>query len=213
MKILNYLRGIFLSITLLCTVACTQTQETTPSPSLAPTTQPVETAPSQSASTQDNTPDPQPETSPDSANDSLALSFETTTLTGDTLSSDLFQDYDLTMVNIWATWCGPCVNEMPDLQKVHQSLPENVNFLTICDDGESKNSLATDILQASNATFQTLLPNDQIKTQLMSGVRAFPTTIFVNSQGILVGTVLEGAPSDDVVETYLTIIETILETL
>lgn len=32
----------------------------------------------------------------------------------------MFSDYDLTMVNVFATWCSPCVNELPDLQKLSE---------------------------------------------------------------------------------------------
>ena len=52
-------------------------------------------------------------------------SFETTTLAGESFSQDNFAPYDLTMVNIWSTTCGFCIDEMPALESLSQSLPEN----------------------------------------------------------------------------------------
>ena len=50
---------------------------------------------------------------------------ETTDLDGNTVNTaDIFAENKLTMVNIWATFCGPCINEMPELEKIHQEYAE-----------------------------------------------------------------------------------------
>jgi len=56
--------------------------------------------------------------------------FETTLLTGETVTQDVFADYDMTVVNVWATWCNPCISEMPELAQLDEALPENVNIIT-----------------------------------------------------------------------------------
>lgn len=147
-----------------------------------------------------------------SQKDGVNLQFEGSTLEGKALDSSMFQDYDLTMLNIWATWCGPCVNEMPYLQSVYEQLPENVQFLTLCQDGNSSKMLAEEILNSSKAEFDTLVPNDSIEEGILPLVRAFPTTLFVDSEGYVVYT-MEGAPSSHVAETYLSILQTQLDTL
>ena len=38
---------------------------------------------------------------------------------GNQVSGDIFSGHRLTMLNIWATYCGPCTSEMPDLQSLN----------------------------------------------------------------------------------------------
>ena len=138
--------------------------------------------------------------------------FTTTDMGGNTVTQEIFADYDLTMVNIWATWCGYCVEEMPELAKLKEMLPENVNLITICDDASYETELTQKILDESGANFQTLMTTEDMYTQLLAYVYAFPTTFFVNSEGIPVVQPLTGVPSmENAAEAYYSIIEQILQ--
>ena len=47
------------------------------------------------------------------------LVFETTDLEGNSITSDeIFTGHRVTMINMWATWCDPCKNELPELAKM-----------------------------------------------------------------------------------------------
>ena len=138
--------------------------------------------------------------------------FTTTDMEGNIVTQSIFADYDLTMVNIWATWCGYCVEEMPELAKLKDMLPENVNIITICDDAEYEPELVKQILDESGANFQTLKTTEEMYSQLLAYVYAFPTTFFVNSEGIPVVQPLTGVPSmENAAEAYYSIIEQVLE--
>ncbi|MBP3651821.1 MAG: TlpA family protein disulfide reductase [Clostridia bacterium] len=138
--------------------------------------------------------------------------FTTTDMEGNTVTQEIFSGYDLTMVNIWATWCGYCVEEMPELAKLKKMLPENVNLITICDDAAYETELTQQILRESGANFQTLKTTEDMYTQLLAYVYAFPTTFFVNSEGIPVVQPLTGVPSmENAADAYYTIIEQILK--
>ena len=50
--------------------------------------------------------------------------FTAADLEGNPVSEEIFKDYDLTMINIWATFCGPCISEMPDLGKLNEEWKE-----------------------------------------------------------------------------------------
>lgn len=133
------------------------------------------------------------------------------------VSESIFAPYDLTMVNIWATWCGYCVQEMPELAKLKDMLPENVNLISICDDAAVETELAYQILQTTGATnFPTLMACADMyaEDQLLSQVYAFPTTYFLDHEGMPVGEPITGVPNlEDAAETYLSIIHEVLDML
>ena len=111
------------------------------------------------------------------------------------------------MVNIWTTWCGVCVEEMPYLEKLHKKLPDNVNIISICGDANDEKELAQQILDKNEITFQTLIGNDSLQESILKYVSGFPTTVFVDKNGNIVGDIQMGAPGDDIVEGYQTLIE------
>lgn len=188
------------------------------------TTPPVESQPAQST---DSTVNTETNTTPESENTEINETpstedepvgdahfgmFIAETTQGVEVSDRIFNDYDLTMVNIWATWCGPCVEEMPYLEEVYTQLPEGVNMITICQDGDTNRDLAENILNTSGATFTTILPSESLNVNVFSKVSAFPTTLFVDKNGN-VATYLTGAPPSNVAETYLSYIDQILPLL
>ena len=130
------------------------------------------------------------------------------------VSQDIFAPYDLTMVNVWATWCIYCVEEMPALAELKEVLPENVNMITICDDAYDEPELTMQILELSNATgFTTLAPSEEMYSQILGQVYSYPTTFFMDSQGNAVG-YISGVPNvEDPVSGYLDVIDKALELL
>ncbi len=122
------------------------------------------------------------------------VTFETTDLDGNEVTSEVFADYDLTMINVWGTGCVPCIEEMPGLAKFSDQLPENVNMLSICVDYESDPEFAKDVLRESNANFKTLKVDGSMYESILVNAQALPTTIFVDSEGNIVGDIIKGAP-------------------
>ena len=106
---------------------------------------------------------------------------------GNVVTSEIFRNYDITAVNIWTTWCGPCVEEMPELAKLYKDLPANANFISVCMDGEEEQEKARKILEKSNAEFVTLLGDERLREGAFGDVIAFPTTVFINREGKMVG--------------------------
>ena len=56
--------------------------------------------------------------SEDGSQEKIFGEFETVTLTGEPVTQEIFGEAKLTMVNIWATYCGPCIQEMPELAEL-----------------------------------------------------------------------------------------------
>jgi thiol-disulfide isomerase/thioredoxin len=141
--------------------------------------------------------------------------FSSQNLEGEAVSNAAFADKKLTMVNIWTTWCPPCVNEMPDLGSLGRSMPEGSQLVGIVldveDPQEDSETIddAKDILKESKADFLQILPVDAMEP-VLDKVAAIPTTIFVDSQGKIVGRVLVGSRSE---EAYRSEIEQILKSM
>ena len=142
-------------------------------------------------------------------------SFSTYDMEAQPVDESIFSGYDLTMVNIWATWCGYCVREMPELAKLKDMLPENVNLISICDDASVETELAYSILQQTGATnFQTLIGTQEIYDQFVNQVYAYPTTFFLDSEGNPVGEPLMGVPDlEDAAGAYYGVIQEVLAML
>jgi len=125
-----------------------------------------------------------------------AKTFVTTDVEGNEVTEAIFADYDLTMINIWATWCGYCIEEMPVFDELKDSLPENVNFITICEDFSYNTELAQQVLEAVEANYTTLVATEEMfYGGFLSDVYAFPTTLFVDREGNFVGEAVVGVPS------------------
>lgn len=122
-------------------------------------------------------------------------SFEAKDMNGKKVTQNIFADYDLTMVNIWATWCGPCVSEIPDLADLAENLPQNVNMITICTDADENRELAEEILTEAKAGFMTIAGDENLKNTLLKDVVSYPTTVFIDKNGNFVGNSLLGAYS------------------
>ncbi len=133
--------------------------------------------------------------------------FETMKLTdleGNEVDSSVFEEHDLTMINIWATFCNPCLSEMPHLGELSEEYTQQggkVQIIGIAADltdlnGEviSENvDAAKQIVELTGATYMHLLPNADFMDYLMNHVSGFPTTFFVDSQGKIVGDEVVGA--------------------
>lgn len=135
--------------------------------------------------------------------------FSSIDMSGNEITEDIFKEYDITMVNIWTTWCGFCVEEMPALQELYEKLPKNVNMISICADALEEAEISKQILLDSKAEFTTIQGNDELNKILLNNIQGYPTTIFVDKDGNLVGESQVGAPENDqskIVEAYMELI-------
>ena len=114
-----------------------------------------------------------------------------------------FENYDLTMVNVFATWCTACVNEIPDLAKVQKEMKgKGVNIVgvvtdTVDDNGTNKEALkkAKKIQKKTKAGYPFLMPDKTNFNGRLNGIQAMPETFFVDKNGNIVGDTYSGAKS------------------
>lgn len=206
-------KRIALILVLLLTAGCIQVK---PAVTEAPATEaPASTEPT-AAPTEAPTAEPAV-TAAVEAPVEYAFTFTAKTLDGEKVTEEVFGQYDLTMVNIWASWCGPCRGEMGELAALYGKLPENVNFLSVTVDEAGDLKDAADILKENGCTFPCLdgLASAGLVNGFINKVMAIPTTIFFDRSGNQVGQWIVGVPqgSGSVADAYLGEIQTRLNSL
>lgn len=119
--------------------------------------------------------------------------FTTTDIYGKAYDQTIFSENDLTLVNIFATWCGPCVKEMPELQRVQDEL--GVPVVAVVIDGVDANFEPVEnvledakyLAEQANVTFPMILPEKTGLNGRLVNVTAVPETFFVDKDGNIVG--------------------------
>ena len=143
--------------------------------------------------------------SEDEVQTGVLSAFSTTDLEGNTLDQSILADYDLTMVNVWATFCGPCINDMPDLgQLAAEYADKGVQIIGLVSDtmdsdgtiSDSQVETAKEIVAETGADYRHLLPSDDL-LGILSQIYAVPTTFFVDSEGVQVGDAIVTAQSKE----------------
>ncbi len=136
--------------------------------------------------------------------------FTATDLEGNTVTESIFADKDLTVLNIWGTFCNPCVGEMPELGEWAKEMPDNVQMVGLIIDinGEEdtkQRDVAVDITLNAGAEFTQIIVNQDFAPVLRE-VLGVPTTMFIDKEGNIVGDSILGANVDGYkkfVEDYL----------
>ena len=138
------------------------------------------------------------ESSGNTAQASIAKNIPTFTaknLHGQTVTNEIFASKKITVVNIWGTFCPPCIGEMPELGEWAKNFPADAQLIGIvCDaeDGSPQIQDAQEILRDAGADFVNIVLDAELM-KFLNAVEAVPTTIFVNSKGEVVGKAIIGA--------------------
>lgn len=132
--------------------------------------------------------------------------FETTDIDGNTYTEKVFSDYDLTLVNAFTTWCSPCVNEMPELEKLYQEMEDQgvgvVGMVldSVSEDGTPDDSIvqkAQLLKEKTGVTYPLLIPDKGFLNGRISGLQSFPESFFVDKDGNIVGDPIMGSNTFD----------------
>ena len=98
----------------------------------------------------------------------------------DVLLSDLRGK--VVLLNFWATWCPPCVYEMPFLEEAHQQLPDNAVILAI-DIGEKAETVSA-FVEEHGLTLPIILDQNAAIAQLYRA-NQLPTSVIIDAEGII----------------------------
>lgn len=183
-----------------------QTQEEAPSETPAEETveEQPEDAEEQPEDTEKQPEDTEEQSAEQSTEEGAFEKMSLTNLAGDEIDKTIFEGHDLTVINVWATSCKPCLSEMPELAKLSDEYEQNggqVQIIGLCTDlvdmdanrVDSQIELANQIVELTGADYTHLVPDDEMLNFLMENIIGVPTTFFVDSQGKEVGESVIGA--------------------
>ena len=122
--------------------------------------------------------------------------FKTTDVSGKEYTEDIFKEYDLTLVNVFTTWCSPCVEEMPELEKLKKEMEaKGVNVVGLVYDtvmqenkkDEGAIETAKLLQEKAGLTFPLLMPDETYMNGRLKGIDSYPESFFVDKDGNIVG--------------------------
>ncbi|ARU56373.1 thiol-disulfide isomerase-like protein [Oleiphilus messinensis] len=117
---------------------------------------------------------------PSSAN-TPAPDFTLKSTTGQNLRLNDYRG-QVVLLNFWASWCGPCRQEMPELEKIQQKWSK-YGFTVLAVNVDAQQALADKFLQSQSVSFPVLYDHQNRVTQLFE-VKAMPSTVLIDRNGI-----------------------------
>ena len=143
----------------------------------------------------------EPEELPVSESDGGAQGYFTTTdlINGNEVTQQIFTNADITVVNAWGTFCGPCIKEMPYLGELAAEYDSSqVQFIGIPMDASdpANKDYAITLINDTGANYTHLYLNDELFDWGFTDIQYVPTTVFVNREGEIIDTVI-GARSKE----------------
>ena len=130
---------------------------------------------------------------------SAAPDFTVYDLDGNTHRLSDFQGKPV-ILNFWASWCGPCKMEMPDLEKAYQEYGDRIQFMLVdlTDGSQETVEKASAFIKEQGYTFPVFY-DTAMEGAYAYGVSGIPVTYFINSEGVFVA-YYQGAMSADILQ-------------
>ena len=119
------------------------------------------------------------------ANPSPVLDVVMRDLDGRTFSTDDLRG-KVTLVNFWATWCGPCRTEIPDLIKLQDQYPDHLQVIGVSTD-EGPQQLVEDFVTEYGINYPIVMATPELN-RAFPGVMALPTSFMIDAEGRVVQT-------------------------
>jgi thiol-disulfide isomerase/thioredoxin len=112
------------------------------------------------------------------------------------------------ILNFWASWCGPCKSEMPDIQKFYEQYGEDVHFLIVnCTDGSRETvDSAKKFIEDTDYTFPVYFDTTYMGAYTY-GASSIPLTYFIDADGNMAAYYM-GAMSESILRQGVDLIYT-----
>ena len=114
-----------------------------------------------------------------------APDFTATTIDGETITLSDFKGKKAVVLDIWATWCGPCRMEMPDLQKIYEKYSDQIEIIAASQDQPSDLGKIKSFVEEFKITFKVIHDND-FSISKRYPTRGIPFVVLIDKDGKIV---------------------------
>jgi len=119
--------------------------------------------------------------------------------TGNSVTLSNFDQSKPTYIKMWATWCKPCMQQMPHFQSINEKYGDKINILAVNININEDNQYIQDVIQKFGLTMPVLLDNEgQLGVAL--GLVGTPFSVLINTDDNIVYTTHE---SDQILDTFI----------
>lgn len=113
------------------------------------------------------------------------------------------------LLNFWATWCPPCVREMPSMQRLQDKFADQPFEIVAINAGESADAIEAFLLGLDNELTFTILLDEKSRSFQEFRIPGLPMSYLISKDGELLETIMGGREWDD--EKQVTLVETALK--
>lgn len=107
------------------------------------------------------------------------------------------------VVNFWATWCGPCKNELPEFESAYKKYNEQVEFLMVnLTDGFSETVEGVEKFIKDNQYEFPLYFDTEYNASNAYSIYSIPRTLFIDKEGNILGSYV-GMMNQEILEKYI----------
>ena len=122
------------------------------------------------------------------------IAFTASDMDGNEITEDYIRDHRVTVVNFWATWCPPCVGEIPEFSKVAAAYADKgCAVLGVQLDEDA--SAAKKLWEKNGVVYPSVLPDGDL-AEIAGGLSAIPVTMLFDSAGKPIGDMHVGSMSE-----------------
>lgn len=132
------------------------------------------------------------------------VEFNTIDMDGNGVDGSILSESKLTVLNLWATWCGPCISEMPMLESVSREYADKgVNFLGVVVSSEQDQIVK--VIDELEITYDIIDPDEVLIEKIANEFAYIPVTLFIDSEGNILEFYIPGSTNEELLTEVLDI--------
>ena len=110
--------------------------------------------------------------------------FTFTTYDGQSVTlSELLKEKDMVLLNLWATWCGPCKAEFPAMEEAYQQYKDKVAIVALSVEPGDTDAMLADFVKEQGMSF--LVGHDEPNFSYKFNVTGIPTSVVIDRNGVI----------------------------